>query len=377
MSKHEHHFEFLKSAIRRRDAACMIGAGFSLNAESVNGGPNNFPLWNGVIEKLVVELYPNTTEENLEWLKTHGSATSGAMRLAEEFEAAFGRGQLNQMIEKVTPDLLHDPSEHHRSLLRLEWSDIFTTNYDTLLERAAREPDLSHRRYRLVTKIGDLPHSRSPRIIKLHGSMPDAKPYIFTEEDFRTYPTKYAPFVNEVRVSIMEKTFCLLGFSGNDPNFLAWTGWVRDQLQEDAPKIYWIDVDGDIEDFQLSLLRSRNIVQLDLRSIYDEENRGKALQNFLNDMQRAKQGKGPRWNWSPLVSSEFRFESTIETTNKSGMAGKDELIQAIECWSKSRADYLGWHILPVRRIGNLWDYTRYWGACKTFCVSEIWLEICV
>ena len=37
MKNHEHHFEFLKKAIRSQDAACMIGAGFSANATAVNG----------------------------------------------------------------------------------------------------------------------------------------------------------------------------------------------------------------------------------------------------------------------------------------------------------------------------------------------------
>ena len=69
-----------------------------------------------------------------------------------------------------------------------------------------------------------------PRIVKLHGSLPAQFPLIVTEEDYRTYPTKFAPFVNTVQQAMMETVFLLIGFSGDDPNFLNWSGWVRDNL---------------------------------------------------------------------------------------------------------------------------------------------------
>ena len=76
-----------------------------------------------------------------------------------------------------------------------------------------------------------------PRIVKLHGSLPSQFPLIVTEEDYRTYPTKFAPFVNTVQQAMMETVFCLIGFSGYDPNFLEWSGWVRDNLGASAPQI--------------------------------------------------------------------------------------------------------------------------------------------
>ena len=69
---------------------------------------------------------------------------------------------------------------------------------------------------------------------------------ICTEEDYRTYPKKFAPFVNTVQQAMMETVFCLSRvFTGDDPNFLQWSGWVRDNLGVLlAPKIYlagWLD----------------------------------------------------------------------------------------------------------------------------------------
>ena len=47
--------------------------------------------------------------------------------------------------------------------------------------------------------MDEIPLANRPRIVKLHGSFPASFPLVFTEEDYRTYPTKFAPFVNTVQ----------------------------------------------------------------------------------------------------------------------------------------------------------------------------------
>lgn len=113
-------------------------------------------------------------------------------------------------------------------LLKLPWSYIFCTNYDTLLERTL--PFIHERKYEIIRKIESIHGSHKPRIVKLHGSFPDTFPFTITGEDFRLYPTKFAPFVNMVQQSLVENIFCLIGFSGEDPNFLNWTGSIRDNF---------------------------------------------------------------------------------------------------------------------------------------------------
>ena len=102
-----------------------------------------------------------------------------------------------------------------------------------------------------------------PRVVKLHGSFPAQFPLIFAEEDYRTYPRKFAPFVNTVQQAMMETVFCLIGFSGDDPNFLQWSGWVRDNLGAAAPKIYlagWLDLSV----HRRRMLEDRGVVPIDL-----------------------------------------------------------------------------------------------------------------
>ena len=80
------------------------------------------------------------------------------------------------------PDLNIEPSGIHVELLELPWVDVFTTNYDTLLERASAK--VVTRRYEPVVNKDDIPYAIKPRIVKLHGSFPSERPFIITEEDY-------------------------------------------------------------------------------------------------------------------------------------------------------------------------------------------------
>ena len=164
-------------------------------------------------------------------------------------------------MQQLVRDEDFKPGDAHEKLLRLPWRDVFTTNWDTLLERGTFSG--RDRAYNVVRDMDEIPLSNRPRIVKLHGSLPAQFPLIFTEEDYRTYPTRFAPFVNTVQQAMMETVFCLIGFSGNDPNFLHWSGWVRDNLGALAPKIYlagWLD----LPPHRRRMLEDRGVVPIDL-----------------------------------------------------------------------------------------------------------------
>lgn len=244
-------------------AAVMIGAGFSRNAEPKGPSSRPFPLWNDMVTMLVDELYPRSEfpDADRAAIGATAKATSGALRLAEEFEATFGRQKLDDLLLCAVPNQEHQPGKIHRLLLQLPWSDVLTTNYDTLLEQACS--DIVEHKYDVVRTIEDISHSMRPRIVKLHGTFPSHRPFIFTEEDFRNYPRRFAPFVNLAQQVMMENVVCLLGFSGDDPNFLYWTGWVRDNLGPSAPLVYLCGL-LNLSDSQRLLLHRRNVIPVDL-----------------------------------------------------------------------------------------------------------------
>ena len=234
-------------------ASVMVGSGFSKNAEKIRANTEDLPMWQDVIEAMTRKLNQQHSSSKL--------VAKNPLRVAQEYETAFGPSHLRRFIRQIVRDDDFRPGDAHKQLLRLPWRDIFTTNWDTLLEKA--QAYVSHRAYSVVRRTEEIPLASKPRIVKLHGSLPDQFPFVFTEEHYRTYPTKYAPFVNTVQQAMMETVFCVVGFSGDDPNFLQWSGWVRDNLGDSAPPIYlagWLDLSL----YERRLLENRNIFPIDL-----------------------------------------------------------------------------------------------------------------
>jgi len=316
-------------------AAVMVGAGFSKNAG------HGFPDWNQL--------------GDLFYLKAHGITPDPArqkylnvLRLAEEVQAAIGRPALENLLRSNIPDLNIEPSGLHVELLELPWVDVFTTNYDTLLERASAK--VVTRRYEPVVNKEDIPYAIKPRIVKLHGSFPSERPFIITEEDYRLYPHDYAPFVNTVQQALLENTFCLIGFSGDDPNFLQWIGWIRDNLGKDkTQKIYLVGV-FDLSSARLQLLAQRGIIVVDLSCCdgIEKQDHKKALSRFFEYI-RSKKPDALRWPYNPKTMHPDHGADRIE-----------EIQKITEEWRRQRQAYPGWLILPHGNRENLWIFTDAW-----------------
>ncbi len=266
-------------------AAVMIGAGMSLNAFPRSPATGPFPTWDELTGYLVSKLYSHKNgEPGKNW------AISDLLRLAEEYVAAYDLGALERLLKHYVPDEDYEAGPLHERLLSLRWADVFTTNWDTLLERCVKTGNI--RGYGVVRSVKGIPLIPQPRIIKLHGSFPDNGPFIFTEEQYRQYPKTHAPFVNMVQQSIMENIFVLIGFSGDDPNFLHWTGWVRDNLGDSRPPIYLCTFEN-ITKSKRKLLEVRKVIPIDLGTVFDHTEKdwkNKALEWFLVNLEA---GQGP------------------------------------------------------------------------------------
>lgn len=138
------------------------------------------------------------------------------------YENVFGRNDLDRLICGQIRDDQLMPGDLHTRLTQLPWRDVFTTNWDTLLERTCMV--LPEPTYDVVYTPSHIPIVSQPRIFKLHGTLSSQFPLIVTENDYRTYPEKFAPFVITVKLAMMETVFILVGFSGDNPNFKEWSG---------------------------------------------------------------------------------------------------------------------------------------------------------
>jgi hypothetical protein len=186
--------------------------------------------------------------------------------------------------------------------------------------------------------------------VKLHGSFPSERPFIITEEDYRRYPHDYAPFVNTVQQALLENTFCLIGFSGDDPNFLQWIGWIRDNLGKDkTQKIYLVGV-FDLSSARLQLLAQRGIIVVDLSCCHGikKHDHKEALSRFFEYM-RVKNPNLLDWPYNSKTMHPANGENRIEEVQK-----------ITKEWRRQRQSYPGWLILPQANRENLWVFTKAW-----------------
>jgi len=293
----------------------MVGAGFSLNAKKVDSTFQPMALWSELRNRLLIEL---THCEKIEM--------KDVLELGQLYVEEYGRSSLDELLKESIPDENYEPGDLHNKLLNLPWADVYTTNYDTLLERTKKH--VFQRNYQIIYDINDIPSSTQPRIVKLHGSFPAMRPFVFTKKDYEEYPNSFSPFVNMVQQSIMETTLVLIGFSGDDPNFNKWTTWVLNNLGEHKPKIYMI---GFNESHRFSDLKEKGITLIDFHELYKNEDNPYQLMyhdifKFLEFKSREEKTK-----WPHLSYANFNF--------------------SIDDYIYNRKTYPGWVVMPdeIRR----------------------------
>jgi hypothetical protein len=164
-----------------------------------------------------------------------------------------------------------------------------------LLERASE--NLERKNYFPVTHDSDLLTAGRPRITKLHGCVSKNQHFIFTEEDYRCYPIKHPAFITTVRQALLEGPLCLVGFSGDDPNFLAWIGWIRDVFST-GNQVYLLKLDGtSFADYRLKRYTSLGVTVVDLVPALGNYKPSELLEQFFNYLFDSGQRSWPQVIW--------------------------------------------------------------------------------
>lgn len=325
--------EILKN-LNNGHAAVLVGAGFSMNADRVDGANKRMPIWNELADSycklLGIDINNSAIQKDNRYLNP--------LTLAQQVEEMYGKPYLNDFLRKTMDDDAYQPGKAHKDLVALPWSDIFTTNYDTLLERAYQTGH--DRRYKVVYSHGDLLYSSGdPRIVKLHGSFPSYEPFIISEEDYRTYPDVHAPFVNTVQQALLENVFVLIGFSGSDPNFLKWIGWIHDNLGlKNSPRIYMIIFEPE-KPIAARMLASKNIDLVVLQDTHYWKNGMKyreTIERFLDDLHTRTRDTGYHdISWPRFIGRHL--EATAE-----------EMLKKLQ---QLHGEYPGWIVSKIKCLG--------------------------
>lgn len=173
-------------------------------------------------------------------------------------ESNFKNVEKDNQIIKYTEET-EDYKEIKRDLETIEYSIKGNRN---LIEQSEKELIKVQKELdkclKVVVHSSELGIKRNKNLIKLHGTLrkkntkygfdnDNRNHYVISKEDYESYPQKHEAFTQLMRISLLQESYCLIGFSGDDPNFLEWVKWVRDvlekrELEDKTNKIYLINL---------------------------------------------------------------------------------------------------------------------------------------
>lgn len=345
-------------------AAVLVGAGFSRNAEVPDGD------WVPDGRVLARELLSELPEDE----RTR-AAGSELRDIAQRLEASKGREYLLARLPVLLREGDAEPSEVHQRLLECPWSDVFTTNYDTLLEKASRL--IVERKYDVVDRAISLTGSARPRVVKLHGTFASGgdEPLV-TESDYLRFDTQRPHVFNTLLQALLEnEALVLVGYAAKDWN----VNWLAERARNigGRAKIYLVGILG-LQSGDAEYYASLGIDAVDLGQLFPSTGKGDDLRHrrAVNWFLRNLQVKDPPevWAWpSPIQSYEeavadepalVPVEHCLPIKRPlmpEGARDSGEQVESVlVTWRGQRELYPGWIVCPEANLDRLWTETQYW-----------------
>ncbi len=377
--EHKMAFLYRQLAVERGNVCLMVGSGFSKNSIPIDSSLGRLPSWQELILDMYKELDLNTQSTFTGSMSGGMPNAKGYLEITQRYEDDFSRTGLHGFLYKKIPYKKYVPSELHADLLSLPWRDIYTTNWDTLLEQT-NDAEGSNK-YAVVRNRNEIPLHDSPRIVKLHGSLDGHFPLIVTKNDYDQYPDTHAVFVTDVRDSMAKNYFCLLGFSGDDPNFEKWASWVHQNLEGSGPKIFlagWLALEADRVKY---LQRQLNVATIDLsqhpeaklwskndrhaeatKRILAYLNQGPAITVAGSAPPLRPEIKGHEFAAPSAVDwlAEAKAEPWSPPRSISDDEKKTSILEITASWASIRQSYPDWIIAPLEIRDTFISKTRSW-----------------
>jgi hypothetical protein len=153
-----------------------------------------------------------------------------------------GRETLEHHILSALGAVPTSPSAGHQYIAELPISDIWTTNYDPLVEEAIPEATPVYRDEDLLERRRLGPR----RVVKMHGSIRRGSPPrweerpVITRRDYESYEVDHPRLWAALKATYLTKSMLFLGFSFTDPNIEILLRLSRSLLDVGAPEHFTV-----------------------------------------------------------------------------------------------------------------------------------------
>ncbi|MEP1340602.1 MAG: SIR2 family protein [Ekhidna sp.] len=221
--------ERLKEAIKKKEVILFAGAGVS----AVLGAPT----WGELIDHIGEELGFEPA--------VFKSLSTNYLTLAEYYKIERGSiGPLRSWMDKNWnfPDDQIKNSRVHELIVELDFPTIYTTNYDSNIEKAF---EVQAKKIRKIVEVSDFlsGEENENQIIKLHGDFDDDGSIVLTETDYFNRLSFESPLDIRLRSDVLARPVLFIGYSLSDINVRIllhklWKTWNSSPHQSQQPISY-------------------------------------------------------------------------------------------------------------------------------------------
>ena len=229
MSNRDRFISEFPRAVSDDCAALFIGAGISAGA--------GYPGWAKLLREIGDELGVRSTDvHDLAALAQWSIRKSNKSRILQVIKDEIG-------VDKPIPEVL-------KIVARLSIRNIWTTNYDRLIERAQEE---FGRPVDAVIAASDLalrPRPGAVRLFKMHGSIERPNEIVIATDDYELYRLKRGAFLPLLQAHMTSLSMLFLGLSFTDPNIKHVLALIRESFHEAPPAHFAIVRPPQRDDFE-------------------------------------------------------------------------------------------------------------------------------
>lgn len=221
--------DLLKEAVRKRQVILFAGAGVS----AVLGAPT----WGQLIDHIGEELgfEPDVFR----------SLSTNYLTLAEYYKIERGSiGPLRSWMDKnwnFSDDDIRK-SRVHELMVELDFPTIYTTNYDSNIEKAF---EIRGKKVRKIVDVKDFlfVEGDERQVIKLHGDFDDDESIVLTETHYFNRLSFESPLDIRLRSDVLARPVLFIGYSLSDINVRMllhklWETWDSSPYRSQQPSSY-------------------------------------------------------------------------------------------------------------------------------------------
>lgn len=198
--------------IIRDESSLFLGAGSSCSV--------GFPSWGKLLEECAHKLNIKITKD------------TDLFSIAQYFSNRYGKTALQTIVKSVLNKNFEFESELLNSIMDLNFKNIWTTNYDSVIEdNLSKRRIISNKIIRDSDLVSLVPQT-DVTIYKLNGDVSDSGNIVITKADIEKYNDNHQLLLTFFKKELISNTFLFLGYSFSDTIVLSCLSFISTYLND-------------------------------------------------------------------------------------------------------------------------------------------------